>query len=122
MAARVNPDAIAERLFPGSNPVDRECRRAISEIASARQWHELGRLELDSLEETVWADLLEIRNPDEYFDGLSARAAESSAGNAQRFFARSSRHLSAAVERIETAHRERELSILAEAAMRRRGE
>jgi hypothetical protein len=118
---RINPDGVAARLFPQCDPVDRECRKAIAEVTSARRWFEFGSFELANLEEMVWRDLLEIRNPDEDFDEFSARAAEFSAENSRRFVTRASKHLAAALECIQTVHRERELSLLAELAIHRRG-
>jgi hypothetical protein len=109
----VQPDVIAARLFPGSDPLNRQCRRAISEIGLARRWFELGIFELANLEDMVWHDLLEIRNQNEDFDRFSARSAEFSAENSQRFLARTNRHLADALESIQLARLEGELSLLA---------
>jgi hypothetical protein len=116
----INPGEIATRLFPGREAVDYQCRKAVFEIVAGRQWHDLAGIELDSLEETVWRDLREIQKPNEDFDGFSARSAEFSAENSQKFSLRAARHLSGAREAIQAAHCERELSILAELAVCRR--
>lgn len=116
----VTPGTLAEQLFPRRDLVDRQCRKAIWEIIDTRKWTDLACIELENLEETVWRNLGEIRNPNEDFDGFSARSTEYAAENSVRFLARASRHAAAVLGCIVSARSERELSILAEAVMRRR--
>lgn len=116
----INANAVAARMFPAADPVHRACRVAISEIGSARTWLEHGCAALGDVETEVWRDLDSIRNPGEDFDELTASIAEDGADLASRFLTRAGRHLSAAHAAIREARRERELSILAEQATRRR--
>jgi hypothetical protein len=116
----LSPNAVAGSLFRGPDALNHACRRAISEIASSRQWLDLAIEALADVESAAWRDLGELRALYEDPDGPGT--AERNAELVGRFAARASSHAQAAFEAIRAARVERGLSLLAEQAARRRDE
>jgi hypothetical protein len=57
MVAKLDPEEVLERIFPGPSPVSFLMRRAVQEIVRASEAAEMGTSLLQAAQENLWNDL-----------------------------------------------------------------
>lgn len=107
---------VAAQAFPGPAPVNQLCRTTVTELAELRRWLDLTVQATDCAFDTVWLDLLELRDTRDDFDGMPSHT-ELSIELVILFLKRAGRRAERVRQAVEEARSEQSVSVLAENGM-----
>jgi hypothetical protein len=112
MVARLDPEEVLERVFPGPAPVSFRMRRAVQEIIRASEAAEMGVSLLAAVQENLWTDLGRLWTRETRTERRILLASEN--------FRRAHRSCWDAADDLREARNENDLLQLAERSLERR--